>query len=648
MYSSAQGQDAVDVSLAYYEKELLPERSAQRPKHHGHTIDESQAVNIFYVDCNDPDADDQNPGTADKPFKGIAYAVHFVNEQKIPARIIIRSGTYRENVVLAGEYASKKKDPVLIIEAEKKGTVFISGSEALQGWKKENKGKQYSAAWPYRWGFSRLEHEEKLEYTQLGRRKELVTLNDTLLTQRLSRSELDAGSFFVDEQGGKIYLHPPEHPDKNIDINTAGAEVGVRTKIFEIKRRANFILRGINIQHTMGTMHEVALRLANVANFLIEDCTISDNATTGMLLVLAADGTLRRVSSVNNGGNGLDMYIAQSILVEDSEFSYNCWRSNQARVWHYFPAGAKLCYARNIELRRNKFIGNLARGFWIDINGEFNLFTENLVMDNTDFGVFIETSHGPTRIERNTITGNKYGIMVGESWLTELVGNTIFQNRRGQVGVRAIKNRTQQDIKNREFFYAQETRGEHLRFRYLPMKLTMNNNILFSDRKEDVLYRHDTDLGTGFAEHIKTYKGKNNIFYHTKKEKVFLPEPVYTDLTLEQWQQKTEEDTQSQWQEPKIYYVTIQQKGKNIAVDIHNPKSNVTKVELYGAKKRNLTRKELYVVDWNTVQKRAVKDSPPYTFVVPAEQSEGNRMFFAKVYTEDNQVLHSGRIFVAQ
>ncbi|MCI5212614.1 MAG: hypothetical protein D3910_28360 [Candidatus Electrothrix sp. ATG2] len=273
--TSAWGKEAVDVSLAYYEEQLLPKRLAQRPEKQGHAIDESKAVNIFYVDCNDPVADDKNPGVVDKPFRTIAHAVKFVNEQRVPARIIIRPGTYRENVVLAGKNIALD-DPVLIIEAEKKGTVFISGSEGLKGWEDEGKKGYFSAEWPHKWGFSPLEYEEKLQYKQLGRRKEIVTLNDIVLPQRLSRNELDAGSFFVDEQRGKIYLKPPE----DIDINTVDIEVGVRTKPLEIKKRANFILRGINIQHAMGSMHEIALRMANVSNFLIEDCTVSNNATT--------------------------------------------------------------------------------------------------------------------------------------------------------------------------------------------------------------------------------------------------------------------------------------------------------------------------------------------------------------------------------
>ncbi len=641
--SAAHGKDDVEVSLPYYEKELLPQRAAQRPKKYGHTIDESKVIATYYVDCNDPSASEQHSGTTDRPFRTLAYAVNFVHEQKIPAKIIIRPGTYRESIVLAGEFASRQ-DPVLIIEAEKKGTVVISGSETLKGWKKEGQKEYYSAAWPYEWRFSKLEYEDKLEYAQLGRRKELVRLNDTLLTQRLSLRELDTGSFFVDEQRGKIYLYPLE----DFDRGKALINVGVRTKLFEIKRRANFVLRGLTLQHAMGTMHEVALRLANVSNFLIEDCTIANNATIGLLLVLARDGTLRRVSSTWNGGNGMDMYIAQSLLVEDSEFSYNCWRSHQAKIWHYFPAGAKLCRARNVKVRRSTFIGNLARGFWIDINGEFNTFEENLVMDNTDFGVFIETSHGPTRIEKNRITGNRYGIMVAESWLTELVGNTIFQNRTSQVGVRAMDNRTQQDIKKRDFFYAQETRGEHLKFRYQPMKLTMNDNVLFSDSKEDVLYRHEVDLGTGFAEHVKTYRGNNNILYHTKREKVFFPEPVYADVTFKEWQQKTKQDEQSEWKDPKIYYVTVQHRKGDIAVVVHNPKSAVTRVEFYGAEIQDSVREDLYFVEWNRIQKLGTKETPSYTFSLSPEISIGNWMFFAKVYTEDNQVLHSRRIFVAQ
>jgi len=290
----------------------------------------------------------------------------------------------------------------------------------------------------------------------------------------------------------------------------------------------------------------------------------------------------------------------------------------------------------------------MARGLWLDINGEFNTFAENLVMDNTDYGVFIETNHGPTRIEKNRITGNKYGVLIGESWLTELVGNTIFQNRISQIGVRAMDDRTQHDVKNRDFFYAQETRGEHLRFRYQPMELTMNNNIFFSDSKEDVLYRHETALGTtGFAEHIKTYRGDNNTLYHTKREKIFFPESVYADLTLKEWQQKTRQDKQSKWSDPKIYYVTLQHKKGDIAVTVHNPKSAVTWVELYGANIHDSDMEDLYFVDWSRMQKLGAKETPSPTFSLSPETSVENWMFFAKVYTEDNQVLHSRRIAVA-
>jgi parallel beta-helix repeat protein len=563
--------------------------------------------------------------------------VNFVQEYKIPAKIIIKPGIYRECIELKGGRASKD-DPLLIIEAEEKGTVILSGSDPLSGWTKENRG--YSAPWSYKWGLSQLEHEETLQYAELGRRKELVVVNNTLLNQKLSLDALEAGAFFVDEQRGKLHVQPQEP----LDIYTADVQVGVRSKLFEVKQRANFILRGITFQHAMGSMHESVLRLVNVSNFLIEDCVISNNAGIGIELVLATNGTLRRVSSTQNGGNGMDMYITQSMLVEESAFSFNCWRSHQGQVWHYFPAGAKLCHARNNIFRRNSFVGNLARGFWIDINGEFNIFTENLVMDNTDFGVFVETCHGPTRIEKNRISGNNYGIMVAESWLTELVGNIIFQNRKGQVGVRAMDDRSQRDIKNRGFFYAQETRGEQLLFRYLPMKLTMRENILFANISEDFLYRHDVRFGTDFVEHMRTYRGDHNILYHTEQEKVFRPEAVYTDCTLEEWQKKTGQDQHSAWKDPKIYYADIQQSGASVAVTVHNPKSAVTRVALYGAKLPDPGREELYFIEWNWMKKLGSKEAPPFTFTLSSEIVAGNWMVFAKIHTEDEPVLHSRRI----
>lgn len=635
-------RDPIDVSLNYYEKNLLPKRTAQRPTTSGHTIDESEAVHVFYVDQDNPNASDQNPGTKEKPFKTIQYPVKYLNEKRIPAKIIIKPGIYRENILLANKNMPWD-EPLLIIEAEKKGTVFVTGSDVFKGWKKEKSKDCYVAEWPYTWGFSALEYEKKLNYAKPGRRKELVSIKDNLLKQHLSLPDLSAGSFFIDEELGKIYVKPPA----GVAIHNVDVEVGVRSKIFEIKRRANFIVRGINIKNTMGTMHDSAFRLANVSNFLIEDCTIYNNATTGILLILAENGTLRGVSSLNNGGNGMDMYIAQSLRVEDSAFSYNCWRSNQARIWHYFPAGSKLCRIRNMEFQRNKFIGNLARGFWIDINGEFNLFKENLVMDNTSYGVYIETSHGPTFIQDNMITGNEYGVMFAESWLTELSGNTIFQNRVSQVGIRAMDNRRSQDVKPRDFFYAQETRGSHLTFVYQPMKLTMKNNILFSDIQEADLYRHDTALGKkGFIGHIKTYTGQNNLFYHAKKGKAFFPAPVHSALNLQEWQAATGQDKGSRWKDPELYSVDIRYKENELAVTINNPKSKVTQVALYGAALKNYKEKDLYYIDWVDIKKISIKKSPPYTFSL--EKIKGRFMLFAQVDTADNMVMHSKRIAVTR
>lgn len=166
--SPEQEQETLEVSLSLYEKELLPQRTAQRPKHHGCVLDETTVVNVFYVDCKALNTEEVNPGTLERPFQSISQAVNFVQEYKIPAKIIIKPGIYRECIGLKGGRASKD-DPLLIIEAEEKGTVILSGSDPLSGWTKENRG--YSAPWSYKWGLSQLEYEETLQYAELSRRK---------------------------------------------------------------------------------------------------------------------------------------------------------------------------------------------------------------------------------------------------------------------------------------------------------------------------------------------------------------------------------------------------------------------------------------------------------------------------------------------
>ncbi|MCI5145465.1 MAG: hypothetical protein D3923_08010, partial [Candidatus Electrothrix sp. AR3] len=149
-------QQSIDVSLAYFENKILPQRKP--PEIRGAHLDETQALHVFYVDCNDPRASDANPGTRDKPIKTINYIVNHVSKNKIPARIIVKPGVYREKILVEHESMSVD-DPLMILEAEKKGSVTLSGSEIFSDWKKGN--GYYTHHWPYTWGFAKLAWEHK-------------------------------------------------------------------------------------------------------------------------------------------------------------------------------------------------------------------------------------------------------------------------------------------------------------------------------------------------------------------------------------------------------------------------------------------------------------------------------------------------------
>lgn len=100
----------------------------------------SEYTKTFVVDNNHALASDENPGTADKPFRTINKAAQVVQAGQ---RVVIHSGVYREKVVPKNE--GQGPDKMISYEAARGSQVIIKGSRVLEStWVRSRNPAQFS------------------------------------------------------------------------------------------------------------------------------------------------------------------------------------------------------------------------------------------------------------------------------------------------------------------------------------------------------------------------------------------------------------------------------------------------------------------------------------------------------------------------
>ena len=173
------------------------------------------AVEVREVVVDAAGGSDGQPGTAALPVRtiGAGTAIAEVNNRAgVATRVVVRAGTYREAVKL-NRWRSSTDAPITL---EAQGEVVVSGSDVWTGWTPTGQAGVVARAWPHRWGVTPLpdgwaDWWAANHIDAVVQRREMVFVNGQLLRQVLSADALaaTAGSFFVDEAAGQVYLRPP-------------------------------------------------------------------------------------------------------------------------------------------------------------------------------------------------------------------------------------------------------------------------------------------------------------------------------------------------------------------------------------------------------------------------------------------------------
>jgi trimeric autotransporter adhesin len=372
---------------------------------------------VLYVDTGSGAASDANPGTPDLPLKTINGATRIALGDATPHATVIRiaPGLYREAVSVAAP-----PDIAITYEATQPGAAIITGSDAWSGWERES--NVYAHAWPYRWGLAPLPPGWP-QTPGIVRRREMIFVNNVLLTQVPSRDSMAAGTFFVDEAGRRVYVWPPA----GTDMALATVEVATRPSLLTAAA-THLTIQGLVFEHAATFLDGDAVSVSG-AHVLIEDAQFLWNNWGGLRVADSTDVTVRGSTASHNGGRGMTTYKDRGLLFEDNQTSYNAWRGAWGGFFGWSQGGIKNLRLHGGTFLRHTSLHNNTYGFWLDFDNEGITIDGGTSCGNRLAGFFVEASQGPVTISHSVICANQGdGLLVHAAARVSVVDSVLYGN----------------------------------------------------------------------------------------------------------------------------------------------------------------------------------------------------------------------------
>ena len=375
-------------------------------------------VATWHVAGGRPDASDDNPGTAQMPWKTISKAAALLQPGDT---VIIHGGTYREYV-----HPARSGTPAqpITYQGATGEEVVVSGADVVTGWVPAGDKVWKKEPWPYH--FPTHPADQRL----VGRCEQVI-IAGRLLRQVEQRSEMPEGTFCADTANKVLYVRLPG----DADPNAQPVEVSIRPVCFGVgfrsEPRDTIHVRGLTVRHAANTAQRGALA-ARGDHWLIEDCRVEWTNGSG-LSFSGNDTTLRRVRVDHNGQQGLGGH-GDGFHLEDVVLDHNNVKGFP-KGWE--AGGMKLARARRGVVRRCQALANDGVGLWFDVDVRDVLVEQCLCQDNAGPGIEVEISGG-FRIQNNLCVHNGTdrhwcgaGILLAEADHCTVEHNTCVLNPTG-------------------------------------------------------------------------------------------------------------------------------------------------------------------------------------------------------------------------
>lgn len=408
--------------------------------------DETAYTRTYVVAQAHPEASDDNPGTAERPFKTINRAAQAARPGE---RVLVKAGVYRDRISPA--CGGEGPDRMIAYEAAPGHSVVVKGSRVVTGaWERSTdpEGEDFSfriwqmalprdlfpyedrpfatpnasnaeidlMPWALRW-------KDRVPYTLP---RGLVFQDGRRLTQLATYEDLVRlpGSYWVDPNYCIIHVHP----FGGVDPNTCTFEVTVQEQLLRpaAKGLGYIKVKGFIFEHAGNGFPRVGVGAVYVRgghHWIIEGNTVrhcnsvgieagarvsesraaseAENARVGEHL---GGFIIRRNHVYDCGTGGIEGHTVRDTLVEENHIHAIGWQDVE-RYWEC--AAIKLLLNRRTLVRRNRIHDvESASAIWLDWDNRNSRITQNLVYDVRDAhngAVFIEASRVPNMIDHNVI-----------------------------------------------------------------------------------------------------------------------------------------------------------------------------------------------------------------------------------------------------
>ncbi|MGD8239104.1 MAG: right-handed parallel beta-helix repeat-containing protein [Armatimonadota bacterium] len=414
----------------------------------------------YHVAQKHPQAADDNPGTAQRPWKTISHAAEVMQPGDTA---IVHEGLYREYV--QPQRSGTQAAPITY-RAGQDEDVIITGADIIDGWERDAGGDPVWKKSP--WTLKRPTHPNNEQHRLIGRCEQVIVRGPAagphgeLLQQVLTRAEMSAGTFCADTEGQVLYvwLAGGDDPAKHT------IEASVRNRCFGLQ----WGREGLDYIHVEGFTMRYAANMAQRGalycrgnHWLIADNVIEWVNGNGLSFRGTGHVLRENVCQYNGqmgmGGGGRDWLMENNSLLHNNQKGYSTgWEAGGIKITH--TRGGKV-----IGMRAD---GNNGPGIWLDIDVRDVLIDRCSAKDNTGSGIHVEIS-GDVAITNCLLAGNgggregnwaHGGIQLSESDNCRVEHNICVANRTG-IAVRMQGPRTFKDIDGNEVSY--HTKGHVIR-----------------------------------------------------------------------------------------------------------------------------------------------------------------------------------------
>lgn len=362
-----------------------------------------------------PGGSDTASGSQAAPVRTIARALAIAPSG---GTVVLRAGTYHESLVIGRK---------VTIQNYPGEAAWLDGSVKITGWVKDGSAWRHDG-WTPRFDASVGFNKGAVDGASAGwqwlnpsypmaAHPDQVFFNGTQLRQVASRSQVVAGTFYLDESTSRLYVGSDP---TNVEVR--GTTLARAMRILG----PGTLIRGIGVRRYAPSIWHIGAVTIEAAKVRLNHVTITDSATIGVGVV-ASDVCFWRVSILRSGLLGVHASYADRLLIRRSRIdNNNTERFNSAPV----SGGIKSGRTRTLTVKDSSVSNNLGQGYWSDESVyDTRILNSNLV-GNRAAGVFLEISARGT-IANNIISGNGGdGVKINNTSTVTIYNNTVVRNGR--------------------------------------------------------------------------------------------------------------------------------------------------------------------------------------------------------------------------